>query len=56
MFTTHATAALAVWSLGPRDALWFTAYVASVGAALLLAFLVATARTLRTFDPPAPAP
>jgi hypothetical protein len=55
MFTTHATVALVVWSLGPRDALWLTGYVAFVGAALLLAFLVAIVRTLRSFDPPAPA-
>lgn len=54
MFTTHATVALVVWSLGPAGAAWFTAYVAFVGAALLLAFLVATVRTLRAFDAPAP--
>lgn len=50
MFTTHATAVLVLWSLGALPDPWFAAYSAFVGAALLLAFLVATARTLRSFD------
>jgi phosphatidylglycerophosphate synthase len=50
MFTAHATVALAVWSVQGGTPAWFLAYAAFVAAAILGAFVVATARTLRTFD------
>jgi hypothetical protein len=53
MFTTHATVALALWSLDLLPSAWFGAYAAFAAGALLAAFLVATVRTLRSFDPPA---
>ena len=42
--------ALQKWSFVGGNPLWVLAYVAFVGAGLLVAFLVATARTLATFD------
>lgn len=53
MFTTHASVVLVAWSLLGGTPTWVAAYVAATGAALLLAFLVATVRTLRAFDHPA---
>jgi hypothetical protein len=51
MFTFHASLVLVAWSLGGGGTpVWVMAYVAFVGAALLAAFVVATAQTLRTFD------
>lgn len=50
MFTFHASLVLVAWSVVGGRPIWFLAYVAFVGAALLGAFLVATARTLATFD------
>lgn len=50
MFTFHATAVLVAWSLVGGLPLWLLAYAAFVTGALALAFLVATVRTLRTFD------
>lgn len=50
MFTFHASAVLVAWSLVGGRPVWLLAYVAFVGAALLAAFAVATATTLRGFD------
>jgi hypothetical protein len=50
MFTFHASVVLVAWSLVGGTPLWVLGYVTFVGAALLAAFLVATATTLRTFD------
>lgn len=50
MFTFHATVALVAWSLAGGEPVWFLAYAAFVATALLAAFLVATVRTLATFD------
>lgn len=50
MFTFHASLVLIAWSLVGGTPLWVLAYVTFVGAALLGAFLVGTARTLATFD------
>ncbi|HUR25292.1 MAG TPA: CDP-alcohol phosphatidyltransferase family protein [Candidatus Thermoplasmatota archaeon] len=50
MFTFHASVVLVAWSLVGGRPVWVLAYVGFVGAALLAAFLVATAQTLRTFD------
>ena len=52
MVTVHASLVLAAWAAVGGRPWWAFAYVAAVGAALLLAFLVATARTLATFDRP----
>lgn len=50
MFTFHASVVLVAWSLVGDRPLWVFAYVALVGTALLAAFVVATATTLRGFD------
>lgn len=50
MFTFHASVVLVAWALVGGTPWWVCAYVTFVGAALLGAFLVATARTLATFD------
>jgi anti-sigma factor RsiW len=50
MFTFHASVVLVAWSIVGGRPVWVLAYVGLVGAALLVAFLVATARTLATFD------
>lgn len=50
MFTFHASVVLVAWSFVGGEPVWVLAYVASVGAALCVAFLVATVQTLRTFD------
>jgi hypothetical protein len=50
MFTFHASVVLVAWSLVGGKPLWVLGYVAFVGCSLLAAFLVATAKTLRTFD------
>ncbi|MFA5944104.1 MAG: hypothetical protein WC876_06535 [Candidatus Thermoplasmatota archaeon] len=54
MFTFHATVVMVAWSVVGGLPLWILAYVTFVGVALLVAFLVATARTLATFDQIAP--
>lgn len=53
MFTFHATVVFVAWALVGGRPWWVFAYCAFVGAALLLAFLVGTVRTLRGFDAPA---
>lgn len=50
MFTFHASLLLVAWALVGGTPWWAMAYVAFAGAAILGAFLVATARTLATFD------
>lgn len=50
MLTFHATAVLAVWTVVGGTPWWAVAYVAGIAAALLLAFLVGLAQTLRRFD------
>lgn len=50
MFTFHASVVLVAWSIVGGLPAWVLAYVTFVGAALLGAFLVGTAQTLRTFD------
>jgi hypothetical protein len=50
MFTFHATIVLVAWSLVGGQPWWMMAYAVFVGAGVLAAFLVATVRTLRTFD------
>jgi hypothetical protein len=50
MFTFHASVVLVAWSVVGGRPVWVLAYVTFVGAALLGAFLVGTARTLATFD------
>lgn len=50
MFTFHASIALVAWAIAGGTPLWALAYVTSAAGAILGAFLVATARTLATFD------
>ncbi len=50
MFTFHASVVLVAWSIVGGRPDWVFAYVAFVAVALLGAFLVATATTLRGFD------
>lgn len=50
MFTTHATVALAAWTVVGGLPAWALAYVAAATLAIALAFVVGTIQTLRSFD------
>jgi phosphatidylglycerophosphate synthase len=50
MFAFHATVVLVAWSLVGGRPWWMLGYAAFVAGGVLVAFLVATARTLATFD------
>lgn len=50
MFTFHASVVLVAWAIVGGTPWWVLAYVAFTGLGILVAFLVATVQTLRTFD------
>jgi len=50
MLTFHASVVLVAWGIAGGRPWWMEAYAGAVILALLLAFLVATVRTLATFD------